>query len=140
MNETLVNIGIIAFIAYVVFSIALIIGMFIVMLRTGKAIQSFFKNTQGTVNAVLIETKSGLEHLRRVTENMHAVSTSIRQVSNKMETIEARIGSWYGMVKENIRSEAEANIAGLKSGFKTGIVTLVRNIKRKEINDNGKTR
>ncbi len=132
MIEIILSIGVIAFIVYAAFSIASSISLN----RMSVAVHDFVKRTNDNVNGALVELKSSLENIRKITGDVSALAEEIRKISYTVTSLEKGMekGIWnlYGYVKDGVGSTAEANIAGLKAGIKTGVVTLVKNLREKK--------
>jgi hypothetical protein len=130
MIEIILGIGVIAFIVFAAFSISYLTGM----KRAGAAVEDFVKRTEGNINETLDELKKTLENVRKITGDAIAITEEVRQISNTVASLDKGIRGAYGYIKGGLGSTtAGANIAGLKAGIKTGVVTLVKNIQdRKE--------
>jgi len=129
MIEIILSIGVISFIVFAAFSISYLTGM----KRAGAAVEDFIKRTEGNINETLAELKRTLENVRKITGDAVAITEEVRQISNTIASLDRGIREVYGFIKGGLGSTAGANIAGLKAGIKTGVVTLVKNMQdRKE--------
>jgi uncharacterized protein YoxC len=132
MTQTILLIGVVAFIIYAAFSIFYIIDL----QRTSNALRAFLKNTEGNLNATLTELKSTLENMKNITANVSGITQDVRDIADTVVSLEKGIQTFYGKVKDEFAAAAEANIAGLKAGITTGVVTLVRSLQERRSDDN----
>jgi uncharacterized protein YoxC len=129
MIEIILSIGVVAFIIFAAFAISYLMSM----KRTRATVEEFIKRTEGNINETLAELKRTLESIRKITGDVGAVTEEVRQISNTVARLDRIIRDVYGYIKGGLGPKAGANIAGLKAGIKTGVVTLVKNIQdRKE--------
>jgi peptidoglycan hydrolase CwlO-like protein len=130
MIEIILGIGVATFFVYTIFNVTYILSK----RRTSESMASFFRNTEGNLNAALSELKETLENLKKITSDVGAVTGDVKKISNSIASVERRIQGVYDHMKEGLGSAAGANIAGLKAGIRTGVVTLVKSMhaERKE--------
>ena len=131
MTQAILLIGVVAFIIYAGFSIAFLLDM----RRTNIALRSFLMNTEGNLNAALEELRSTLENTNKITANVSGITRDVREITDTVVSVERGIQHLYGKVKDDVAASAEANIAGLKAGIATGVVTLVRSLKERRNDD-----
>jgi hypothetical protein len=131
MTQAILFIGVAAFIVYAAFSIS----YYIDLRRTSNALREFLMNTEGNLNAALIELKGTLENMNKITENVSGITKDVRDITDTVVSVEKGIQNFYGKVKNELASAAEANVAGLKAGIATGVVTLVRNMRERRSDD-----
>ncbi|NTW57763.1 MAG: DUF948 domain-containing protein [Nitrospirae bacterium] len=136
MLEIILGIGIATFIVYTIFNVTYILSK----RRTSESMASFFRNTEGNLNAALAELKETLENLKKITSDVSAVTADVKQISSSVARVERNIRGVYGHMKEGLGSAAGANIAGLKAGIATGVVTLVKNIRKGRSDDHERRR
>ncbi len=125
MIEIILGVGVAAFIVYASFSISTLVSL----KRTSATLDEFIKRTEGNINSTLAEVKGTLENVQKIIDDVGAVTQEIRQISNAVANLDRGIWKLYGYLKEGLGPTAEANLAGLKAGIKTGVVTLVKNLK-----------
>jgi len=131
MTQVILFIGVVAFIVYAAFSIS----YYIDLRRTSNAFREFLKNTEGNLNAALTELKGTLENTNKITANVTRITQDVRDITDTVMIVEKGIQNFYGKVKNEIAASAEANVAGLKAGIATGVVTLVRNLRERRRDD-----
>lgn len=131
MTQTILLIGVVAFIIYAAFSISYIREI----QHTSSMLRAFLKNTEGDLNATLIELKSTLENMNKITANVSGITQDVRYITDTVITLEKGVEALYGKVKDEVATAAEANIAGLKAGITTGVVTLVRSLQERRSDD-----
>jgi uncharacterized protein YoxC len=136
MLEIILGIGVATFIVYTTFNVAYILSK----KRMSDSMMSFLKNTEGNLNAALAELKETLENLKKITSDVNAVTGDVKQISSSVARVERNIRGVYGHMKEGLGSAAGANIAGLKAGIKTGVVTLVKNMRQGRSDDHERGR
>ena len=136
MLEIILGIGVATFIVYTIFNVTYILSM----RRTSDSMASFFKNTEGNLNAALGELKETIESLKKITHDVGAVTGDVKQLSNSVASVERSIRGVYDHMKEGLGSAAGANIAGLKAGITTGVVTLVKNMRQGRSDDHERGR
>ncbi|HEX9019875.1 MAG TPA: hypothetical protein VF903_01300 [Nitrospirota bacterium] len=128
MIEIILGIGVAAFVIYAAFSISYLVSMKRASERAGK----FLTNVEGNVNAALSEIRGTLEHIRKITSDVSAVTDEVRHMAHTMVSLEKGVRDLYGYLKESLGAAAEAHIAGLRAGIATGVVTLVKNLQEKK--------
>lgn len=126
MIEIILGIGVAAFIVYAGFSISSARSV----ARTSDRAREFLSNTEGNLNAALSELTSALENVRKITGNINAVTEDVRKITDTVASLEKGVHDLYGYLKSDLAPAAGANIAGLKAGIKTGVVTLVKNLQQ----------
>jgi uncharacterized protein YoxC len=131
MTQTILFIGVVAFIVYAAFSISYLMDL----RRTSNALRAFLMNTEGNLNATLTELKGTLENMNKITANVSGITQDVKDIADTVVSVEKGIQNFYGKVKDDLAAAAEANVAGLKAGIATGVVTLVRNIKERRSDD-----
>ena len=131
MTQAILLIGVVAFVIYAAFSISLLMDL----RRTSNALRAFLANTDGNLNATLEELKSTLENTNKITANVSGITQDIREIADTVVSVEKGIQHFYGKVKDDVAAAAEANIAGLRAGIATGVVTLVRSLKERRSDD-----
>jgi uncharacterized protein YoxC len=131
MIEVFVGIGVAAFIVYAAFSIVYITSM----KRTSDSVREFLKNTEGNLNATLLEFKNTLENLRKISSDVREVTSDVRQISNTVASLEKGVRDLVTYLNASLGAAAEANIAGLKAGIATGVATLVKNLHKERSDD-----
>jgi hypothetical protein len=127
MTDIILGIGVATFIVYAGFHISYLLSL----RRTSERMRDFLENTEGNLNAALIELRDTLENLKEITRNVNVVSEDIRQISNTVATVERIVRALYGYVGKGLGPAAGANIAGLKAGITTGVSTLVNSLKKR---------
>ncbi len=131
VNEILMGIAVATFIVYTAFQIASIMSV----KRASDRMTEFFVNTEANLNGTLAELKSTLENMNKITGNIKAVTEDVRQMTDTVASVERSVRGLYVSAKEGLGTAAEANISGLKAGIRTGVVTLVRNLKEGRSDD-----
>jgi uncharacterized protein YoxC len=124
MLEIILGIGVAAFIVYASFSIVSLVSL----TRTSVTLDGFIKRTEVNVNGTLVELKGTLENVRKITSEVGAVAEEVRQISHTVVSLDKGLRELYRYLREGFGPVAEANIAGLKAGIKTGVLTLVKNM------------
>jgi uncharacterized protein YoxC len=125
MLEIILGIGVVAFIVYASFTIVSLVSL----TRTSVTLEGFIKRTEGNINGTLVELKGTLENVRKITGEVGAVVEEVRQISHTVVSLDKGLRGLYSYLREGFGTVAEANIAGLKVGIKTGVLTLVKNLK-----------
>lgn len=136
MLEIILGIGVATFIMYTIFNVTYVLSK----RRTSESMASFFRNTEGNLNAALAELKETLENLKKITSDVSAVTGDVKQISSSVARAERNIRGVYDHMKEGLGSAAGANIAGLKAGIATGVVTLVKNMREGRSDDHERRR
>ncbi len=135
MIEIILGIGVATFIVYTIFNVTYILSM----RRASDSMTAFFRNIEGNLNAVLSELRGTLENLKKIMGDVGEVTEDVKQISESVASVERRIRGVYDHMKEGLGSAAGANIAGLKAGITTGVVTLVKSMQegRREDHERG---
>jgi hypothetical protein len=131
MIEIILGIGVATFFVYTIFNVSYILSK----RRTSESMASFFRNTEGNLNSALLELKETLENLKKITSDINAVTGDVKQISNSVARVERNIRGVYDHMKQGLGSAAGANIAGLRAGITTGVVTLVRKMQKGRSDD-----
>jgi len=131
MIQAILFIGVVAFIVYAAFGIS----YFMDLRRTSNALREFLMNTEGNLNATLKELKGTLENMNKITTDVSRITQDVRDITDTVVSVEKGIQNFYGKVKDEVATAAGANVAGLKAGIATGVVTLVRNLKERRSDD-----
>jgi hypothetical protein len=127
--ETLMMTGIIAFIIFAAVSVAFLI----ITIRSGAELQRTIKSTAEDLDSALVEFRATLAVVRKVADGAAAVTGNVRDLTDTAVYLERGARQLYENYLDDLGVAASANIAGLKAGVKTGILTLFRNISdRKE--------
>jgi uncharacterized protein YoxC len=127
MIEAILLIGVVAFMVYAAFGIS----YFMDLRRTSNSLREFLMNTEGNLNAALKELKGTLENMNKITMDVSRITQDVRDITDTVVSVEKGIQNFYGKVKDEFATAAEANVAGLKAGISKGVVTLVRNLKER---------
>jgi len=127
VHEKILDIGVIVFILFVMVSMA----HYIKAWQTSSAVRDFLKNSEGNVNATLVELRHTLQNLRKITYDIGTATEEVRQMADSLATVEKDTLYLYQYAKSKLAETAQANLAGLKAGVKTGITTLVRTLKER---------
>jgi hypothetical protein len=123
MIEIIAGIGVAVFIVYAIFSIVYMMSM----KRMNDALHDFILRTEGNANATLAELKVTLENMRKITDDISAVSQDARHISNSLVTVEKGMRLLFEYLKDGVGSAATASYAGLKAGIKAGFSTFGKN-------------
>jgi hypothetical protein len=78
MNEVILGIGVAAFVVYAAFNIVNLMSMN----KTNDSVSAFLKNTESNVNTALVELKSTLEKLRKISGDIGVVTEDVKQISD----------------------------------------------------------
>jgi uncharacterized protein YoxC len=105
------------------------------MRRTSDRMAEFFRNTEANLNGTLSELRDTLENMKKITGNVNEVTEDVRQIADTAASVERSIRGLYFSAKEGLGTAAEARIAGLKAGIRTGVVTLVKNLQEGRSDD-----
>lgn len=135
MNEMLMNIGVVVFIIYAIVSIAYQLNSY----RAASALRVFLSESSGDMKKVLAELSVSLENLRKITDNISVVTEDVREITSTVADLQRDVRTLYSVIRETVGGTVKADIAGLKAGVKTGIVTLVKNL-REERSDQDERR
>jgi hypothetical protein len=80
MIEIILGIGVATFIVYTIFHVTYVLSM----RRTSESMEAFFRNTEGNLNAALLELKETLESLKKITNDVGAVTGDVKRISNSV--------------------------------------------------------
>jgi hypothetical protein len=128
MSGIILDIGIIVFIIYAAVNIFYIIDL----RRTSVAARELIRNTGENLNPAMVELRGTLENIRKMTDEIGILTRYVRLAAVSAAALEKGLGKFWGYYKDDVGKAVSANIAGLKSGIKTGVVTLVRNLKERK--------
>ena len=125
MNDMLMNIGVVVFIVFAIVSIAYQVNNY----RAATALRQFICQSSGDMRAVLAELRVSLENFRKITDNISVVTEDVREITNSVADVQRDVRTLYSFIRENVGGTVKADIAGLKAGVKTGMATLVKNLR-----------
>lgn len=131
MHDILLGVGVAAFVVYAIINSIYIMSM----KRMSERVERFLGNIEGDLTATLAELKGTLENTRKVTGDVRAVTADVREITDAVVSLERGVHELYKQVQDGVASAAGANLAGLKAGIKTGVVTLVRNMQQERSDD-----
>jgi uncharacterized protein YoxC len=125
MNEVLANTGVVIFILYALVSIAYQVNAY----RAAAALRQFVTLSSRDTLAVLAELRAALENFRKISDNVTVVTEDVREITSSVADLQQEVRTLYRVIKDTAGVEARADLAGLKAGIRTGVVTLVKGIK-----------
>lgn len=125
MNDMLMNIGVVVFIVFAIVSIAYQVSAY----RAASALRQFMRQSSGDMQHVLSELRVTLENFRKITDNVSGVTEDVREISNSVADLQRDVRTLYSFIRETVGGAVKADLAGLKAGVKTGMETLVKNLK-----------
>lgn len=127
--ELLVALGVVSFIIYASFNIFYIIEM----RRTSHAVRQLVVRAEENLLPTLAAARHIFEEIQTITDNAAVLSKSLRDAAEALSAAQNTIKDMYLSYDENLGQSVRANVSGLKAGIKTGVVTLLSNLKdRKE--------
>jgi ABC-type transporter Mla subunit MlaD len=126
--EILLAMGVLTFIIYASFNIYYLIEL----RRTSLAMRQLITRTDENLHPTLAALRHIFEDIGTITDNAAALSKSLRDAADAIGAAEKAIRTLYQSYEENFAEVARANVAGLKAGVKTGVVTLLKNLKDKK--------
>jgi uncharacterized protein YoxC len=130
MRDVILGVGVGAFIIY---SVCIVYAMRSVI-RMSSTINDFIRRTEGKMESGISELRETLGNMRKITGDISAVTEEVKRLYHTVAAMEENLENIYGSIKDGLGT-AETNIAGLKAGIKTGVVTLVKNIKKGRSDD-----
>jgi len=125
MNDMLMNIGVVVFIVFAIVSIVYQVNSY----RTATAFRQFIRQSSGDMQSVLAELRVTLENFRKITNNVNVVTEDVREIMNSVVNVQRDVRTMYSFIKETVGGTVKADLAGLKAGVKTGMETLVKNLR-----------
>jgi hypothetical protein len=127
--EIMVGVGVVSFIIYASFNIFYLIEM----RRTSLAVRQFVARAEQDIYPTLAAAKQIFENIQTVTDNTATLSKSLGGAAEVLTSAQDTIKDIYQSYDENLGQSVRANVFGLKAGIKTGVSTLLSNLKdRKE--------
>jgi phage-related tail protein len=131
----LMNIGVVVFIVFAIVSIVYQVNNY----RAAAALRQFISQSSGDMQKVLVELRVSLENFRKITDNINVVTEDVREITNSVADLQRDVGTMYSFIRATVGGTVKADIAGLKAGVKTGMATLVKNL-REERSDHDERR
>ncbi len=131
MTDILAGIGVATFVVYTAFHISYVLSL----RRTSERMMDFLKDTESKLNGSLDELRATLENMKKITGNVSTVTEDVRQIADTVAAVERGMRGLYAALRGSFGEAAEANIAGLKAGIRTGVVTLVKNLREGRSDD-----
>jgi hypothetical protein len=127
-SELLLTIGVITFIVYTFFNIL----YFVEMRRSGVALRGLISRAEESLLPVFEAVRRIFENVETVTDNAAALSRSLREAADGLTAAQTALRDLYRTYEEKADQAARANIAGLRAGVKTGVATLLSNLKERK--------
>jgi uncharacterized protein YoxC len=128
MSDALLAVAVVAFVVYVVFNVVYLIEL----KRTSAAVREFIKTTEGSLGPALEEFRTTLGRVRKIADDAGGAVENLRQLTDAVVIMEKGVKKFYEYYKDDLGPAASANIAGLKAGVRTGVVTLLRTLKERK--------
>jgi len=126
--ELLLVAGVVAFIIFASFHIFYIIEV----RKTSVATRQLIARTEENLHPALAAIRLIFEDIKTITDNVAALSKSLREAAEALTTAQNAIKDIYQSYEENLDKSVRAKVFGLKAGIKTGVVTLFSNLKEKK--------
>ncbi len=126
--EFLLTVAVITFVIYAFFNISYLIEM----RRTSVAMRQLITKTGENLHPTLSAVRSIFDNFKTIADNAAVLSKSLRDAAEALTVAQNAITDIYQSYAVNLGQKANANIAGLKAGIKTGVVTLFNNLKDKK--------
>ena len=127
--ELLLAIGVVSFVIYAAFNIFYLIEM----RKTSFAIRQLVARAEENLHPALAAVRHIFEDIKTITDDAAALSKSLREAAEGLTAAQNAIKDMYQSYEENLGKSVRANVSGLKAGIKTGVDTLLSNLKdRKE--------
>lgn len=126
--ETLVMTGTIALIILA----AVAVVFLVIVLRSGAELRRTIKNTAEDMDSALVEFRAVLAVVRKAADDAAAVTGNVRDLTDTAVYLERGVRQVYENYLDELGVAAGANIAGLKAGVRTGLLTLFRNLSHRK--------
>lgn len=126
--ELLLAISVVSFIIYASFNIFYLIEM----RRTSFALRQLIAKAEENLHPALSAVRRIFEDMQTITGNAAALSKSLRDAADALATAQNTIKDMYRSYEENLGQSVHANVSGLKAGIKTGVDTLLSNLKNRK--------
>ncbi len=123
MNEILVGILVLA----VVITAAYLVSLIIELKKTLRSVDTLLKTTEQTLKPTLEELQQTLRNLNNISDNINEVTTDVKTLSGSVKNVGLTIQQVGGVI-EDIVSSTTIRALGLRTGIKTGIDVLIKNI------------
>ncbi|HYA87622.1 MAG TPA: hypothetical protein VEI57_11225 [Nitrospirota bacterium] len=128
-TELLLAIGVVSFIVVACFHIFYIIEM----RRTSRAIRQLIAEAEENLHPGLAAGRHAFEGLKTITDDVAVLSKVLRETAVALIATQSIIKGIYRSYEGKFDKSVRANVSGLKAGIKTGVVTLLSNLRdRKE--------
>jgi uncharacterized protein YoxC len=125
MNGMLMNIGVVVFIVFAIVSIVYQVNSY----RTATVLRRFIRRSSEDMRNALAELRVTLENFRKITDNVNAVTEDVREITKSVADLQHDVRTLYSFIRETVGGAVKADFAGLKAGVKTGMATLVKNLR-----------
>ncbi len=133
--EILLTIGVVTFIIYTVCTIVFFVEFF----RVSFALRRFIQQTEQRLGPILTSLTGILDDIGKTTQSV-AAFTGIQKIAGSLASVEKVVRIVYESLRGNVGETARANIAGLKAGIKTGVISILNNMRdKKEDHHEGST-
>lgn len=104
-----------------------LISLIIDLKKTLSNINEFLKRTEGSLNSSLDELQQTLKSIRKVSDDVNDITSDIKTLSKSISEVGTNIKHVSGLVS-NISNLALIKASGIKTGIKTGLSVLLKNI------------
>lgn len=126
--ETLIAVGIIAFLVFVVLQIVYMIFM----IRLSLSIRDFMRTSDAKITPVLLELHDTLQEVRKAADDASAVAGNVREITETVTILKRSVQGLYDKYRGELNEAAKNQVAGLKAGLKAGMSSLVKNLSREK--------
>jgi hypothetical protein len=127
-TELLLAIGVVSFIIFASFHIFYIIEV----RKTSLATRQLITRAEENLHPALAAVRHIFEDIKTIADNAAVLSKSLREAAEALAIAQNAIKNIYRSYEDKLDKPVRANMSGLKAGIKTGVVTLLSNLKDKK--------
>jgi hypothetical protein len=129
LTEILMAIGVLSFIIYATFNIFYLIEI----RKMSFALRQLIAGAEEHLYPTLSAARHISEDIQIITDDAAVLTKTLRDATETLSNAKNALKDTCRSYEENLSQTMHANVSGLKAGFKTGVVTLLSNLKdRKE--------
>ncbi len=111
-------------------AIGLLIYAILEMKKAAAALNSSLKSTEERLNPLLLETEQFLRSVRRITDDVGAVTDAARNIAESGNDIVINLKALSGLLND-IGEGMSLKAFGVKAGVKTAINVLINQLKER---------
>lgn len=126
----ILSVGVFILVLGVVAALGFLIYAIMEIRRLAVTVNEFVKTTEERLSPVLLETELSLRSMRRITDDVGAVTENVRDLSEAMREVSLNVRA-LGAVVGNVGEGLSLRTAGVKAGVRTALGVLINQMRER---------